>query len=98
MIAGAAWYAYPILKRHDSSLAQLVHAQQAMEKIDGSLREQQRKVAEWSNDREQSGDQVTKLGLGKCGRLAWLLSVTILPNHSRSPSYFGPIREPPIVH
>jgi chaperonin cofactor prefoldin len=33
-----------------------------MDKIDGSLREEHQKVAEWSNDREQLGDQVTKLG------------------------------------
>ena len=62
MIAGAAWYAYPILKRHDSSLAQLVHTQQALDKIDGSLREQQWKVADWSNDQKQLQDQVTSAG------------------------------------
>ena len=61
MIAGAAWFAYPILKRHDSSLAQFLHTQQTMDKIDGSLREQQRKLAEWSHDREQLQDQVARL-------------------------------------
>jgi cell division protein FtsB len=62
MIAGAAWYAYPILKRHDSSLAQLVHTQQALDKIDGSLQMQRSNVAEWSKDQQQLRDQVTKLG------------------------------------
>jgi len=61
MIAGAAWYAYPILKRHDSSLAQLVHTQQALDKINGSL-QQRSNVAEWSKEQEQLRDQVTKLG------------------------------------
>ena len=62
MIAGAAWYAYPILKRHESSLAQLVHTQQALDKIDGGLREQRSKVVEWSDDQQQLRDQMTKLG------------------------------------
>jgi hypothetical protein len=62
MIAGAAWYAYPILKRHDSSLAQLVHTQQALDKIDGSLQAQRSNVAEWSKDQEQLRDQMTRLG------------------------------------
>jgi hypothetical protein len=63
MIAGAAWYVYPILKRHDSSLAQLIHTQQALDKIGGNLQQQQqRKVAEWSNDQEHLQDQVTRLG------------------------------------
>jgi hypothetical protein len=62
MIAGAAWYAYPILKRQDSSLAQLVHTQQAVDKIDGGLQEQRSKVAEWSKEQEQLRDQVTRLG------------------------------------
>jgi hypothetical protein len=61
MIAGAAWYAYPILKRHDSSLAQLVHTQQALDKINGSL-QQRSNVAEWSKEQQQLRDQVTKLG------------------------------------
>ena len=62
MIAGAAWYMYPILKRHDSSLAQLIHTQQALDKIDGSLQQQRSNVAEWSKDREQLRDQVTRVG------------------------------------
>src|SRR3974390_2800928 len=62
MIAGAAWYVYPILKRHDSSLAQLVHTQQALDKIDGGLQEQRSNVAEWSKDQEQLRDQVTRVG------------------------------------
>ena len=62
IIAGAAWYAYPILKRHESSLAQLVHTQQALDKIDGGLREQRSKVVEWSDDQQQLRDQMTKLG------------------------------------
>ena len=61
LIAGAAWYAYPILKRHESSLAQLVRTQQALDKINGSLQQQRSKVAEWSKDLEQLRDQVTKL-------------------------------------
>ena len=62
MIAGAAWYAYPILKRRDSSLAQLVHTQQALDKIDGGLQEQRSNVAEWSKEQQQLRDQVTRLG------------------------------------
>jgi chaperonin cofactor prefoldin len=62
MIASAAWYTYPILKRHDSSLAQLVHTQQALDKIDGSLQAQRSNVAEWSKDQEQLRDQMTRLG------------------------------------
>jgi hypothetical protein len=62
MIAGVAWYAYPILKRHDSSLAQVVHTQQALDKIDGSLQQQRSNAAEWSRDQEQLRDQVTRVG------------------------------------
>jgi hypothetical protein len=62
MIGGGAWYAYPILKRHDSSLAQLVHTQQALDKIDGGLQEQRSNVAEWSKDQQQLRDQVTTFG------------------------------------
>src|SRR3974390_1032251 len=62
MIAGAAWYAYPILKRHDSSLAQLVHTQQALDKIDGSLQEQRSNAVGWSKDQQQLRDQVTRVG------------------------------------
>jgi hypothetical protein len=62
MIAGAAWYAYPILKRHDSALAQLAHTRQALDKIDGSLQMQRSNVAEWSKDQQQLRDQVTRLG------------------------------------
>ena len=62
MIAGAAWYAYPILKRHDSSLVQLVHTQQALDKIDGSLQAQRSNVAEWSMGQQQLRDEVTRLG------------------------------------
>jgi len=62
LIAGAAWYTYPILKRHDSSLVQLVHTQQALDKIDGSLQQQRSNVAEWSKDQEQLRDQVTRVG------------------------------------
>jgi septal ring factor EnvC (AmiA/AmiB activator) len=61
MIAVAACFAYPILKRHDSSLAHFLHTQQTMDKIDGSLREQQGKLAEWTHDREQLQDQVARL-------------------------------------
>ena len=61
MIAGAAWYAYPILKRHESSLAQLVHTQQALDKIDGSLQEQRSNAVEWSKDQKQLQDQVTSV-------------------------------------
>ena len=62
MIAGAAWYAYPILKRHDSSLVQLVHTQQALDKINGSLQAQRSNVAGWSKDQQQLRDEVTRLG------------------------------------
>jgi prefoldin subunit 5 len=62
MIAGAAWYAYPILKRHDSSLVQLVNTQQALDKIDKSLQGQRSNVAEWSKDHQQLRDEVTRLG------------------------------------
>jgi chromosome segregation ATPase len=58
------WYAHPILKRHDSSLAQLVHTQQVLDKIDGGLQEQRSHVAESSKDQGQLRDQVTKLSPG----------------------------------
>ena len=63
-VAAAAWYAYPILMRHDSSLAQLARTQQSLDKIDGSLQQQQSKLAEWSNDRQQLQDGVAKLAQG----------------------------------
>jgi hypothetical protein len=62
MIAGAAWYAYPILKRHDSSLAQLIRTHQALDKIDGSLQEQRSNAAEWSKGQEQLREQVARVG------------------------------------
>ena len=68
MLAAAVWYAYPILKRHDSSLAQLAHTQQSLNKIDGNLQQQQSTLAEWSNDRQELRDQVSKLGQGMQSR------------------------------
>ena len=68
MIVGAAWYAYPILKRHDSSLAQLVHTQQALDKINGSLQLQRSKVAEWSKDQEHLRDQAGNGGPYRRGK------------------------------
>lgn len=64
LVAAAAWYAYPILKRHDSSMAQLARTQQSLDKIDGSVQQQQSKLAEWSNDRQQLQDGVARLAQG----------------------------------
>jgi hypothetical protein len=76
MIAGAACYTYPILKRHDSSLAQLVHTQQGLDKIDGGLQEQRSNVAEWSKEEQQLRDQVTRLGGEMRSRIAALRKET----------------------
>jgi chaperonin cofactor prefoldin len=69
MLAGAAWYAYPILKRHDSSLAQLARTQQSLDKIGSSVQQQQSKLDEWSNDRQLLQDQMTRLGQGMRSRI-----------------------------
>jgi cell division protein FtsB len=61
-IAVGAWYAYPILKRHETTLAQVV----ALPKVVNSLGEQVRgaedKLQRWSDSQHELSDRVTKLG------------------------------------
>ena len=69
LILGAAgWYAYPILKRNISSVAQLAGTQQSLDKINGNLQQQQSTLSEWSNDRQEIRDEVTRLGQGMQSR------------------------------
>ena len=69
LFAGAAWYAYPILKRHDATQAQLSRAQQRLDNIDGNLQQQQSKLAGWANGQQQLRDEMSKLGQGMRARI-----------------------------
>lgn len=61
-IAGAAWYVYPQLKRHEAALGQFTNVQRAVDTMGGQLRDADSKLQTWAGDRQELHDQMTKLG------------------------------------
>lgn len=62
IVAGFIWFAYPTLKRNDSSLAKLGGVAKSVDTLGGRLDQQKSKLAEWSNSQDQMRDQLTVLG------------------------------------
>jgi chaperonin cofactor prefoldin len=62
VIAGLAWYAYPILKNHDSSLARLTGIEPVIGTLNGQMKSAESKLADLSSSHDALGQQVGELG------------------------------------
>ena len=60
-IAGAAWYAFPQLRRHDAAVAQFANVQKTVDSIGGQLKEADSKLQSWAGDRQELRGQIAKL-------------------------------------
>ena len=59
--AAAAWYTVPILKRHDSMLAQNAGVKQSVQALGGRIDQQNSKLAEWSKAQDQVRGEIADL-------------------------------------
>ncbi|HEV2202490.1 MAG TPA: hypothetical protein VGR73_21950 [Bryobacteraceae bacterium] len=60
-IAGLAWYAYPILQRHDSSLARLPGIEKVVGSVQQNLQNTDARIAGWSTEQQDLRQKVDKL-------------------------------------
>ena len=60
-VAAAAWYTVPILKRHDSMLAQNAGVKQSVQALGGRIDQQNSKLAEWSKAQDQVRGEIADL-------------------------------------
>jgi hypothetical protein len=61
LIAGGAWYAFPILKQYKAELTHLTGAQKVVDGIGDQLKETNAKVQTWASDQQTLHDQFDKL-------------------------------------
>lgn len=61
LIAGLAWYAYPILKNHDSSLARLTGIEPMVGTLNGQIKNVESKLAELPSSHEDMRQQIDRL-------------------------------------
>ena len=69
-LAGAAWYTFPILKRHDAMLAQSGAMKHSVEALGGRLDQQNAKFAESAGSLEQLRQQIADLRREMRSRIA----------------------------
>jgi hypothetical protein len=69
-LAGAAWYTFPILKRHDAMLAQSAGMKRSVETLGGRLDQQNAKLSESSGGLEQLRQQIADLRREMRSRIA----------------------------
>ena len=69
-VAGAAWYAFPTLKRHESLLAQSGGMKRSLETLGGRLDQQNAKLGESSNGLEELRQQIADLRRETRSRIA----------------------------
>jgi septal ring factor EnvC (AmiA/AmiB activator) len=62
VIAGLVWYAYPVLKNHDSSLAKLTGIEPMVSTLNGEMKSAESKLTDLSTSREDLRQQMDKLG------------------------------------
>jgi len=60
-LAGLAWYAYPILERHDSSLARLPGIEKAVGSVQQDVQNTDSRLADWSTQQADLRQRVDKL-------------------------------------
>ena len=60
--AGLAWYAYPILKQRESSLARIPAVERAADTLQQNLRNMDSRLADWYAQHEELRGRVDKLG------------------------------------
>ena len=68
-IAGLVWYAYPILKNHDSSLAKLTGIEPVVSSLNGEMKSAESKLADLSAGHDDLRQQMDKLGRDMRARL-----------------------------
>jgi hypothetical protein len=61
-MAAGAWYAYPILKRHDAAVARFASVQKVVDNLGDQARQADERFQSWSTDRDQLREQMSKLG------------------------------------
>jgi predicted nucleic acid-binding Zn-ribbon protein len=61
-IIGLAWYAYPLLTRHDLALTQFAAVPKAVDSLGDRMKDVDSKIENWSGEQQDLRDQVTKLG------------------------------------
>ena len=60
-LAGLAWYAYPILQRHDSSLSRLPGIEKVIGAVQQNLQSTDSRLADWSTEQQELRQRVDKL-------------------------------------
>jgi Spy/CpxP family protein refolding chaperone len=60
-VGAAAWYTFPVLKRHDAMLAQNAGVKQSVETLGGRIDQQNSKLAEWSKAQDQVRSEIADL-------------------------------------
>jgi len=69
-LMGTAWYAFPILKRHDAMLAQSAGVKKSVQALDGRVDQQNARLAESSGSLEQLRQQIADLRREMRSRIA----------------------------
>jgi hypothetical protein len=59
-LAGLAWYAYPILQRHETSLARLAGIEKTVGSVQQDVRNTDSRLADWSSRQEELRERVDK--------------------------------------